>query len=92
MTTAARGFARDTLENRTDPYCGHTDSQGDNDKNQLLSEKRAQASVDFLVQKGVAQERLLTAGFGETKPIASNKTAKGRTLNRRVEFELVFPK
>ncbi len=71
---------------------GHTDSQGDDAANLLLSEKRAQACADFLTEKGVAKERLLATGFGETKPIASNKTAKGRTLNRRVEFDLVFPK
>jgi len=71
---------------------GHTDSQGNDVANQLLSEKRAQACADFLVGKGMTKERLPTAGFGETKPIASNKTGQGRTQNRRVEFELVFPK
>ena len=70
---------------------GHTDSQGDDAANQLLSEKRAQACVDFLVGKGVNKNRLLPAGFGETKPVASNKTSAGRTRNRRVEFDLGFP-
>ena len=70
---------------------GQTDSQGNDAANQLLSEKRAQASAAFLAKKKVPAARLLTAGRGETKPIASNKTAQGRTLNRRVEFELVFP-
>ena len=70
---------------------GHTDSQGDDAANQLLSEKRAQACVDFLVGKGVNKNRLLPAGFGETKPVASNKTSAGRTNNRRVEFNLGFP-
>ena len=70
---------------------GHTDNQGDDAANQLLSEKRAQACADFLIGKGVDKSRLLAVGFGETKPVASNKTTQGRTSNRRVEFELVFP-
>ena len=70
---------------------GYTDNQGDDAANQLLSENRAQACADFLIAKGVDKSRLITTGFGETKPVASNKTAQGRTSNRRVQFELVFP-
>ncbi|MFN0173743.1 MAG: thrombospondin type 3 repeat-containing protein [Saprospiraceae bacterium] len=70
---------------------GHTDSQGKDESNQLLSEKRAQSCADFLVAKGIAKTRFLAKGFGETKPVADNKTAAGRTLNRRVEFDLVLP-
>ncbi len=67
---------------------GHTDSQGSDKLNQGLSEKRAQACYDYLVKQGIAAERLKHAGFGETMPVATNKTAAGRQLNRRVEFKL----
>ncbi len=70
---------------------GHTDSQGKDVSNLVLSEKRAQACADFLTAKGIAKTRFLVKGFGETKPVADNKTAAGRTLNRRVEFELILP-
>lgn len=70
---------------------GHTDNRGVATKNQALSEKRAKSCVDYLISKGVAAERLKSAGFGANKPIASNKTAKGRSRNRRVEFDLVVP-
>jgi len=70
---------------------GHTDSQGKDEANMLLSEKRAQSCADFLTAKGIAKTRFLAKGFGETKPVADNKTANGRTQNRRVEFELVLP-
>jgi len=68
---------------------GHTDSTGTNNNfNQLLSERRAQKVVDYLVENGVAAERLASAGFGESKPIESNMTAAGRSANRRVEVKL----
>ena len=70
---------------------GHTDSQGKDDANMLLSEKRAQACADFLIAKGISKSRFLVKGFGETKPVSDNKTAAGKTKNRRVEFDLVFP-
>ncbi|SHG37074.1 Thrombospondin type 3 repeat-containing protein [Flavobacterium fluvii] len=64
---------------------GHTDDVGDAKSNQKLSEARAKAVVDALVAKGVNPENLAYKGFGETKPVASNKTAKGRAQNRRTE-------
>jgi outer membrane protein OmpA-like peptidoglycan-associated protein len=69
---------------------GHTDSAGNDKANQILSEKRAQACLDFLVKKGVDKTRLSSAGFGETRPVADNKTTAGKTKNRRVEFNLVL--
>jgi outer membrane protein OmpA-like peptidoglycan-associated protein len=65
---------------------GHTDSRGDDAHNQMLSEKRAQAVLAFLVSKGVAGERLTARGFGETQPLGDNNTAAGRAKNRRVVF------
>ena len=68
---------------------GHTDSTGTNDNfNQLLSERRAQKVVDYLVENGVSADRLASAGFGESKPMESNMTAAGRSANRRVEVKL----
>lgn len=68
---------------------GHTDSQGAAKKNQELSERRANACVNKLVELGIEPERLSAKGYGESKPIATNKTAAGKAKNRRVEFELV---
>ncbi len=69
---------------------GHTDSYGSDASNMQLSKDRAQAVKDYLIKQGVESSRLSSAGFGETKPIASNKTSKGRAENRRVEFILQF--
>jgi outer membrane protein OmpA-like peptidoglycan-associated protein len=65
---------------------GHTDSKGPSKYNQRLSQRRAQAVVDYLVNKGTDKNRLAAKGFGEDNPIASNKTNKGRGTNRRVEM------
>ncbi len=69
---------------------GHTDSYGNDDKNMQLSKDRAQAVKNYLVKKGVSASRLTATGFGETKPVASNKTSKGRAENRRVELIVQF--
>ncbi len=68
---------------------GHTDSVGRAEFNLKLSEKRAKSVFDYLVKNGIASERLKCLGFGETKPISSNKTAGGRAKNRRVEFVIL---
>jgi len=65
---------------------GHTDNKGSAALNKKLSKGRAEAVKDYLVKKGVAPDRLSAKGFGPTRPIATNKTAKGREENRRVEF------
>jgi len=69
---------------------GHTDSQGSDEFNQTLSERRANAVAAYLLQKGVVEARIETIGFGEKQPVADNGTAEGRALNRRVEISL-FP-
>lgn len=69
---------------------GHTDSDGSNEYNQVLSERRAWSVKSYLVQKfGIDPNRLIIVGYGEEAPIASNDTEEGKALNRRVEFENV---
>ena len=68
---------------------GYTDTTGSKAKNQKLSEDRAYSVKAYLIDKGIDQARLTAKGFGPEKPIASNKTKKGRELNRRVEINLV---
>jgi OOP family OmpA-OmpF porin len=63
---------------------GHTDNVGDDAYNQKLSERRAQAVVDYLAAKGVASGRISAIGMGEAKPLADNATEEGRAQNRRV--------
>jgi outer membrane protein OmpA-like peptidoglycan-associated protein len=67
---------------------GHTDSVGGDDYNQNLSEHRAEAVRDYLVQQGIAAGSIEARGFGKTQPIASNDNAEGRQQNRRVELVL----
>jgi outer membrane protein OmpA-like peptidoglycan-associated protein len=68
---------------------GHTDDLGDDAKNLLLSENRAKAVVEFLVQQGVTADRLSAKGFGETKPKVPNTSNENRSKNRRTEFLFV---
>ena len=68
---------------------GYTDTSGNKAKNQKLSEDRAYSVKAYLIDKGINPARLTAKGFGPEKPIASNKTKKGRELNRRVEINLV---
>jgi len=65
---------------------GHTDNAGQKAYNQKLSENRAKAVMEYVLQKGIGAERLSFAGYGISKPIASNETAKGRAQNRRVQL------
>ncbi|MEM9885428.1 MAG: OmpA family protein [Bacteroidota bacterium] len=65
---------------------GHTDNVGSEEDNLTLSENRAKAVHDYLIEKGIAKERLSYKGFGENQPIASNESASGRQQNRRTEF------
>ncbi|MEZ4318978.1 MAG: OmpA family protein [Myxococcota bacterium] len=68
---------------------GHTDNQGSESYNQRLSQQRAEAVRTYLIAKGVPGTRLVAAGYGETRPIDTNRTPAGRERNRRVEFNLV---
>ncbi|OEF86461.1 hypothetical protein A142_11015 [Vibrio splendidus 12E03] len=66
---------------------GHTDSSGAEAYNQALSELRAQAVADYLIENGVASERLTVIGMGESQPVADNHSKEGRAKNRRVEID-----
>ena len=65
---------------------GHTDNTGNAASNQTLSEARAKAIVDKLVEMGISADRLTSVGKGQTSPIADNSTEEGKAKNRRVEF------
>jgi outer membrane protein OmpA-like peptidoglycan-associated protein/opacity protein-like surface antigen len=68
---------------------GHTDNTGSKAYNMNLSEKRAQSVYEYLRYRGIMPERMKTQAFGPTKPIADNKTEKGRSKNRRIEFKIL---
>ncbi len=69
---------------------GHTDKQGSKSYNQTLSRKRAQSVSQYLLDKGdISKDRIDYKGFGESKPIATNKTEEGRAKNRRTEFKII---
>jgi OOP family OmpA-OmpF porin len=65
---------------------GYTDSQGSKRNNKELSQKRAQSVVNYLQEKGISKKNLKAIGYGEEQPVSTNRTAKGRALNRRIEF------
>lgn len=68
---------------------GHTDNVGSAAVNKRISEQRAKAVVDFLIERGIDPARLTFKGYGFDKPVASNDTEEGRQLNRRTEFEVI---
>ena len=80
-------FLKENAEKKVDLE-GHTDSVGTEQYNQGLSERRTAAVKDYLTGRGIDAGRILSRGFGETKPIADNKTAEGRAKNRRVEIKV----
>jgi outer membrane protein OmpA-like peptidoglycan-associated protein len=69
---------------------GHASSEGLDDHNQTLSEKRAAAVLDYLAAHGIAKDRLVSKGFSSSVPIDTNATTAGREANRRVEFVVNF--
>lgn len=70
---------------------GHTDSVGNDGKNLSLSSDRAASVKQYLVDTGIAADRIETRGAGEAQPIADNKTKEGRASNRRIEFKILLP-
>jgi OOP family OmpA-OmpF porin len=67
----------------------HSDNSGDAAYNQSLSEKRANSVRDYLTGKGIASDRMVAKGYGESQPIADNNTREGRAQNRRVELKVI---
>ena len=95
VLTSAAQQNLSTLASSLDKYpntdiiiVGHTDSVGSDQYNLTLSERRANAAVNYLVSRGVARSRLRGAGRGESEPVASNDTDAGRQQNRRVEVAI----
>ena len=68
---------------------GHTDNKGSDRYNENLSQGRAEAVVEYLIQEGIESWRLSAKGYGESKPVATNDTDEGRAENRRVEFTVL---
>jgi OOP family OmpA-OmpF porin len=68
---------------------GHTDATGTDAENQLLSEKRANAVKQYLMKKGIKENRLFSIGYGETQPIADNNNETDRQRNRRVDIKIL---
>ncbi len=68
---------------------GHTDNQGSSTANLTLSEKRAEAVMNFLIERGISGDRLVAIGYGSSKPIASNRSLDSRMQNRRVEVKVL---
>jgi len=68
---------------------GHADATGSREKNQELSNQRAEAVKRYLIQSGIEPNRLQTMGYGDSRPIADNSTDEGRKLNRRIEFVIL---
>jgi outer membrane protein OmpA-like peptidoglycan-associated protein len=68
---------------------GHTDNVGSAQVNQRVSEERAKAVADYVIENGVSPERVVSKGYGFSKPKASNRTAEGRAQNRRVGFTII---
>jgi len=69
---------------------GHTDNVGTPEKNMILSEKRAKAVKNYLMKKGVSEDQIIVEWYGQTMPIADNKTASGKQKNRRVEMKMMM--
>lgn len=68
---------------------GHTDATGRETYNQQLSEQRARSVADYLIERGIAADRIETVGYGSQKPVATNETAEGRQQNRRTEIKIL---
>lgn len=68
----------------------HADNLGTPERNMMWSERRAKAVADYFISKGIAADRITYKGYGDTQPVASNKTAKGRAANRRVEMKVDY--
>ncbi|MCL4103773.1 UNVERIFIED_CONTAM: hypothetical protein GTU68_029090 [Idotea baltica] len=77
-----------TNDNLVVQFEGHTDTDGDSTANQVLSEQRAQAVADYMVEQGVPVGRVKSAGFGPTMPVARGEGADFKARNRRTEIKI----
>jgi len=68
---------------------GHTDWVGSDAANQALSDRRANAVLDYFISQGVNPDQIIATGYGEKEPVATNETDEGRQMNRRVEFRIL---
>lgn len=68
---------------------GHTDNSGDDKDNMKLSQDRAAACADYLISKGITEDRFMMRGFGERRPLVPNTSVRNKAKNRRVEFEVI---
>lgn len=68
---------------------GHTDSDGDEESNLKLSQRRVETVRNYLIKKGVPVNRLTAVGYGENQPVADNSTEEGKRLNRRTEVRVI---
>lgn len=82
-------IALNKVQGKNVKIIGHTDSQGNPEKNIKLSQERAEAVKQYLIAKGIVATRLSTEGMGANKPVADNATDEGRRKNRRIEFEVL---
>ncbi|MEN8375442.1 MAG: OmpA family protein [Gemmatimonadota bacterium] len=82
------GASFEKYEGRELMIVGHTDATGADDYNMNLSRERAQSTADYLMSRGVSPSRVRVVALGESEPVASNDTADGRQLNRRVEIAM----
>lgn len=83
LTPHAEGVLEHAVEVRVE---GHTDNTGSEHYNLALSQKRAEAVVDYLVGQDINKDHIVAIGMGEAHPVASNDTVEGRAQNRRVDF------
>jgi outer membrane protein OmpA-like peptidoglycan-associated protein len=67
----------------------HTDNRGPADKNLALSQRHSQYMVNYLIKRGINTRRMISMGFGGSKPIAPNFLEKDRKLNRRIDFRII---
>jgi outer membrane protein OmpA-like peptidoglycan-associated protein len=89
LLTEVKDVIESHPEYQTIEVQGHTDDMGNEEFNQQLSQRRAEAVREWLVEHGIAPERLVAKGYGFTKPIADNRVRTGRQANRRVQFVIV---
>ena len=93
LSPALDTLASSVIQNPTETVqiVGYTDSTGTDAINNPLSQDRAQAVQNYLVERGVAPQHIVTQGLGSQAPVASNDTSEGRAMNRRVEIYVAYP-